>query len=357
MDMRMKKLFVLTALLSASSLVSKADSFGVASGFSLVALGVAASPGHAAVAGSINDGSEVTGRVAAAGMITGIGTIGSALTNTGQFPDPYIADATFGGTTYDLVAAGGIANGININSDGNAFVVNSDGSAFVNGSNGKYLNFNGNGGHKGSLVTAPSASPINFDTLRTSLQNESASIAALVGSTISTQGSNHTTILTATDPNLDVFNITAAEFASGAIDIETHGMNPTIIINVTGAPDGVYTSGGIFLFNGQQDFSSELTNKVLFNFPDATVLNTGSGEFAASILAPYAKLTANTLDGTIIVAQATSLNGEVHNIEFQGTLPNLPPVNHNTPSVPEPGTLALVGTGLLSVASKLRPRK
>jgi len=165
------------------------------------------------------------------------------------------------------------------------------------------------------------------------------------------------TILTTTDATLDVFNITAAEFAAGAIDVETHGTNPTVIINVTGGTAGAYTSGGIFLYNGQQDFSSEKTDKVLFNFPDATTLNTGSGEFAASILAPYAKLTSGTLDGTIIVAQGTSINGEVHNIEFQGTLPTLPPVNHSAPPVPEPGTLALVGTGILSVAAKFRCRK
>jgi|SRR6185312_4869528 len=354
--MKLKEILVLTAVLSASSLVCKADSFGIASGYNVVALGVTASSGHAAVAGNITSNSEVTGRVAAAGSVSGIGTIGSALVNTGQFPDPYAADATFNGTTYDLVAGGGLLSGTNINSDGSAFVVNSNGSTFVNGSNGVNINFNGNGGHKGSLVTNPVTDPIDFNALRTSLENETASIAALVGSTVSTTNSNHTTILTTTDATLDVFNITAAEFAGGAIDVETHGTNPTVIINVTGGTGGKYTSGGIFLYNGQQDFSSELTDKVLFNFPDATTLSTGSGEFAASILAPYATLTAGTTDGTIIVAQA-NLNGEAHNIEFQGTLPNLPPVNHGVPSVPEPGTLALVGTGILSVAAKFRRRK
>jgi choice-of-anchor A domain-containing protein len=344
--MRLKEILVLAVVLSASSLVCKADSFGIASGYNLVALGVAASPGHVAVAGNIKDGSEVTGRVAAAGTISQIGTIGANLGSN----DPFKADATFNGTTYDLVAGGGFTTGTSINSHGSAFVVNSNGSAFTNGG----INFNGGG----KLVTAPNADPINFDTLRTSLENESASIGALAGSTVSTKGQNNTTVLTATDPNLDVFNITAAEFANGAIDVETKGMNPTIIINVTGGAVGAYTSGGIFLYNGQQDFSSQLTDKVLFNFPDATTLNTGSGEFAASILAPYAQLTANTLDGTIIVAQGTSLNGEVHNIEFQGTLPPLtPPVNHSAPPVPEPGTLALVGTGIVSVAAKVRRRK
>ena len=53
--MKLKEILTLAALLSASSLVCKADSFGIASGYNLVALGVDASSGHAAVAGSIKD--------------------------------------------------------------------------------------------------------------------------------------------------------------------------------------------------------------------------------------------------------------------------------------------------------------
>ena len=357
--MKLKEMLVLAAVLSASSLVCKADSFGIASGYNLVALGVAASSGHAAIAGNIISNSEVTGRVAAAGSIKGIGTIGSALRNTSQFPDPYAADATFNGTTYDLVAGGGLTTGTNINSDGSAFVVNSNGTKFVNGSGGVNINFNGNGGHKGSLVTAPTADPIDFSALRTSLENESASIAALAGSTVSTAGSNHTTILTTTDPNLDMSS-TSPRRSSPMVPSMSRPMARTrrsYYQRHRRATAGAYTAGGIFLYNGQQDFSSQLTDKVLFNFPDATSLNTGSGEFAASILAPYAQLTSGTLDGTIIVAQGTSINGEVHNIEFQGTLPSPPPVNHGAPAVPEPGTLALVGTGILSVAAKFRCRK
>jgi choice-of-anchor A domain-containing protein len=342
--MQNRGLLLLTLALTASPLVCKADPFGVASGFSLVALGTT---GTNALAGNIHDGAEVTGRVAAAGEIYSIGTIGSALTNTGQFPDPFAKDATVGGVTYDLIAGGGLGTNVNINSDG---------SAYVNPTNGHTINFNGNGSHKGTLNPNGTATdPIDFNTLRTSLQEESQFLATSPTTGAPIPGKqNVPTILNATDPTLDVFTVTAQEFASGAIDVETHGGNPTVIINVTGSSNGTYTSGGIFLYNGQQDFSSEKTNKVLFNFPDASTLNLNGGEFAASVLAPYANLTAGTLDGTIIVGQVASLNGEVHNIEFDGTLPSPPPVKQSTPPVPEPGTLMLVGTGLLSVAGALR---
>ena len=75
--------------------------------------------------------------------------------------------------------------------------------------------------------------------------------------------------------------------------------------------------------------------------------------FSASVLAPFAILT-NTgqIDGNFIAAQIDS-SGEVHNVEFDGTLPDGP----GTPSsVPEPGTLALLGTGVLSLAGILRKR-
>jgi choice-of-anchor A domain-containing protein len=324
--------------------VCKADPFGIASGFSLVALGTT---GTNALAGNIHDGSEVTGRVAAAGEIFSIGTIGSAL--TGQFPDPFASDATIDGMTYDLVAAGGLGTSVNINSDGDAF---------ASSTNGNTINFNGNGGHKGTLnPDGAAADPIDFDTLRTSMQDESQLLGNLAPTGTPVPGSqNVPTVLNATNSTLDVFTVTAAEFASGAIDIETHGGNPTVIVNVTGSKNGSYTSGGTFLYNGQQDFSSEKTNKVLFNFPDATTLNLSGSEFAASVLAPLANLTAGTLDGTIIVGQVASLNGEVHNIEFDGTLPP-PPTKQSTPPVPEPGTLMLVGTGILSAAGAMRRRK
>jgi len=72
---------------------------------------------------------------------------------------------------------------------------------------------------------------------------------------------------------LTATRISAAEFASGAIDIETGGGDPTVIVNVTGSLNASYTAAGIFLYNCQQHFSIELTNKVPFNFPDATELN------------------------------------------------------------------------------------
>ncbi len=76
-------------------------------------------------------------------------------------------------------------------------------------------------------------------------------------------------------------------------------------------------------------------------------------QFSASVLAPFAVLTGTgQMDGNFIAAQIGQ-TGEVHNIEFDGTLP---PTDPDSP-VPEPGTLALMGTGVLSMAAAIRRKK
>jgi choice-of-anchor A domain-containing protein len=362
---KLRTIVLLTAALSSSSLFCKADPFGIASGYNLVTLGTVNSQGQTVIAGTINDGSEVTGRVASFGKILNLGTVGTNLVG-GQLPDPYFSDSVFGGTSFDVIANGG--------SQGN-IVINSDGSAFVNPPVGTFT-FNGNGGSKGTLVTGNgSNSPLDFTALRNQLQAQSLFLASTAETTaLAALGEVGTVlgfsrpagfgginpsdfVLYAGNDTLDIFTITAAQFANSQLDIHTNpGASPTIIINVIGALNGstiTSSSNGTLEYNEGQHFNSTLTDKIIFNFPDTQALNI-NGEFTAAILAPFAILNAGSdIDGTVLVAQLNSA-GEIHNVEFQGNLPPTPP---NTPAVPEPGTLALVGTGVLSVAGMLRRRK
>lgn|GEM_PF-1237487 len=362
--MKLRTIVLLTAVCS-SPLICNADPFGVASAYNLVTLGTVNANGQTVIAGTVNTGSEVTGRVAAYGKILSVGTVGTNLVG-GQLPDPYYNGSVFGGTSFDVIANGG--------SQGN-IVINSDGSAFVNPPVGTFT-FNGNGGTKGTLVTGNgSNSPLDFTALRNQLQAQSlflgstaetTALAALgeVGTVIGFSrpagfgGINPSDyILYAGNDTLDIFNITAAQFANGQLDIHTNpGASPTIIINVIGALNGgviTSTANGTLEYNEGQHFNSTLTDKILFNFPDTQALNLG-GEFSAAILAPFAILNSGSdIDGTVLVAQLNS-SGELHNVEFQGNLPTPP---NTPPAVPEPGTLALVGTGVLSVAGMLRRRK
>jgi choice-of-anchor A domain-containing protein len=347
--MRIKELFVLAAVLTTTPIICKADPFGIASAYNLTALGTAGTPGHPGLPGNINTNVDVGGRVAAAGSVH-TGQVGQSLSEPNG--DPYRSDATFGNNTFDIVAEGGLPNGATVKSSGNIYS-----STTPSG------NINWNGGGSKQVVTG-SPAPIDFTSLRNTLtaqslflasSTETASLSALgeIGKVLGTNSglpnvNPQAFVLLATNNTLDVFNITAAQFASGILDVHTNpGAHPTIIINVIGNA----AISGQFEYNEQQvSGDSQTTDNVLFNFPDASSVDI-NGQFSASILAPEAVLSGGSqMDGTFIAAQIGS-TGEVHYVPYTGDLPT------DTPSVPEPGTLALVGTGILSIAGAVRRKK
>jgi len=364
--MQSRKIVLLIVALAATPLVCKAGPFGVASGYNVVALGTVNSQGTTVLAGTINDSADITGRVAAAGEILNLTTVGSQLNN-----DPFGNAATFQGVSYAVVAGGGLNSGLSIN-------VNSPGDVFSTPPVPANTTINFNGG--GKLITGATGAtnPIDFTTLRSTLDAQSgflassqeAATAASANETGTVLGFNATIpgdpslhidpsdfVLYASNNTLDVFTITAAQFASGSLDIHTNpGQDPTIIINVTGL---TASDGGTLFYNENEDLDSELTSNVLFNFPTATQVTINDGELSASVLAPFAVLSGGSdLDGNIIAAQIGQ-TGEIHNIEFTGTLPTAPPTttSQNLPPpspVPEPGTLMMVGTGVASLAGALR---
>jgi choice-of-anchor A domain-containing protein len=282
------------------------------------------------IAGNIGTSADVTGRVAAAGMIVTGTTIGSSLN-----ADPWGSLAP-----YDLVSTGGL-------NSGEQFNINSHGNAFAPGSNGSF-NFNG-GGHR---VTTGS-SGIDFDSLRTTLGTESLMLSALaptgqvLGTNQPAYGNPSFFVLVGTDPVLNIFNITAAEFAdtNHPIDIVAP-VGSTIIINVAGTN---LTLGAPLYYNGNQaSGDSSADDQILFNFADAQSVAIDA-QFNASILAPFAVLSGDAQMGGTFIAAAIGQTGEVHNDEFIGTLPDPPGA-----PVPEPASLSLVTVGLIAVSSRLQ---
>ena len=310
--------------LSAGSAVCFADTapFGVASAYNLVALG------YGNTAGNVGTTADVKGRIAAANLVTQSTTIGSTLGS-----DPYgaLADG------YAMVAGTGISatNYFNVNGGGNVYAPTNSAS------------YNWNENPKGTLVTTGS-DPINFTSLRTTLDTESQQLAKLAdtGTVGKVTGSNPSwLVLYGTSKTLNVFTVTAAQFAdtNHPLDIEVPE-GSTVIINVEGT--NVTLGAGIY-FNGKQESdSNDDEGMILFNFPDASTVSI-DGQFDGALLAPFATLTGNSEMGGTFIAAAIGETGEVHYDAFEGTLPSTP-----SPT-PEPGTLVLMGSGLLFMAGRI----
>lgn len=337
-----KNVAVVLFCLFAGCLVSYADSapFGVLSGYNLVALGTVDASGNTAIAGNISTGADVEGRIAAANQVLQATTIGSALGT-----DPYGSLA--GG--YALVAGNGTTTQgyFNINGGGNVF--SSDG------------NYNFNDG--GKLVSSGVA-PINFSSLRTAMDTETVQLASLtangvVGAPTPTGGNPSWLVLSGSSTTLNVFTLTAAQFASvnNPIDIQVPA-GSTVIINVEGT--NVTLGAGIYLNGVQESDSNNDGGDILFNFANAATV-TIDGQLNGAVLAPFAVLTGGSQMGGNFIAASIGGTGEVHNDEFSGTLPtfatpqNLPA--DSLTATPEPGSLTLFGSGILLMAGMIRRRK
>jgi choice-of-anchor A domain-containing protein len=212
-----------------------------------------------------------------------------------------------------------------------------------------------NGGPFAALADGPQASmgasPIDFDSLGTPLDAEGLYLGSLLtaGEVLTAgqpgfpSGANSSwVVLRGSSDFVDIFNISAAQFASAdhPLDIEVPS-GATVILNVAGTPDSL---GGGITINGVQPSQAGAAADVPVHFAGAASASL-DGQFTASLLSSLAIMTGNPpVHGTIIV-HAIADNGAGHNAEFTGDLPSPP-----TAVTPEPGSLLLLGSGTMGIA-------
>ena len=298
--------------------------FGDASAFNLIALN-----------GNIVMGSDVGGRVAASGTVSGQ-SYGGNLQNVtiGGSTDPWGALAS----GYEVVAAGGLVSGGNYNiTVGNVWTT----STVTQLNNSNQWQISGGGiidmtNNSQKVVTGSAASsPINFTSLYNSLSSLSGDLSHLTqSSNVSITSSGGPLVLSTTSKAIStyIFDITSAQFAtSNGLNIEVP-LGSTVLINVSGASASL---SGSVSFNGNQesvnsfDSNGNITGgnndegKILFNFAGATTVNVGN-ELVGAVLAPNAAFTGSNQMGGTVIASSIDYNGEVHNVAFTGSLPSVP---------------------------------
>jgi choice-of-anchor A domain-containing protein len=286
---------------------------------------------------TLND-SDVVGGVAAGGTISVSSVSLASGVGTGSFPGGYSVVGAAG-----VGASSGSMNG-NLY-DGTAGGISSNFSV-----NGSVTDGNGN----------PASAPIDFSDTFHQLDSLSASLGSEADTGSDSCANYYGTITcTASNSGLNVIDVPAGSSQSGTggtvnsydlghnygivIDITTSDPNVTLVINVMGT--SAYLGGAGFTVDGN-------FQKVLFNFPQAQTLVLGGSALTASVLAPFAAVTAGggSVEGNFIALSMTQGTTEFHDDLFTGVLPQ--PLS----ATPEPLSVATIGGGLLLLGWRRRRR-
>jgi choice-of-anchor A domain-containing protein len=365
--MRKLPVIILTMGLMGSFAVeyANADALSLGLGYNLVAL-----------SGNINySGPDIEGGIAAAGNINFNAqqswqtlSVGSKLTPSTNAPNAIVA----GGSVSALNGAHITVNGGGANPGGGSVSGNvvsgstSSPSTFY-ASPGSPIANSGGSLSTGNYWTASGLSSLNKIAKFMSDFYVSMPSSGTVAINKSTGFLDLNAGSPSSVPNTYVFDITAQQFSSTTHALSINFLPPgaTVVINVNGCD----ASTACMLnttptLNGQQFINGDYSH-IVFNFTDPkttaqilTIPNwsqstSGNGtQLDGFILAPYATLEGGgDVGGTIWVASDAS-SGEIHSEGYTGYTPSLP----HSVVTPEPGTLGLMGTGVLFLAGLLRFR-
>jgi len=247
----------------------------------------------------------------------------------------------------NFTATGYAVNELNRAVAGNALVVGKD----LDFSNGSVKNGNVDVGgviKAGPTVTGAytDSDPINFANERTYLLNLSASLNNLVNTGTATYNYSGLQLTASNNSSAQIFDIDGSFFNSrNNTTFSGFSAGQTIILNISGS--GLTFNGGT-----GTDFASYGFN-VIYNFYEATALNTGSGA-TGTILAPLADITGGftAINGNVI-ANSWNTNTQVN---VTGMFKPTEITGLVVTPVPEPESYAmlLVGLGVAGLLARRR---
>jgi choice-of-anchor A domain-containing protein len=173
----------------------------------------------------------------------------------------------------------------------------------------------------GSASKLPNPSPINFGTLSTNLATMSSALNAYPPTASASRPTGSPTVtFTGTDPEMNVFSLTTDQIKGATSFSFNVPAGSAAIINVSGKNTTVGTNA-YFVYAGFNGTPSVPPNsKILWNFPDAKVLQISGMYFPGSILAPVAQATLlnGAINGTVVVHDTLNAATEFHWFPYQG---------------------------------------
>jgi len=282
-----------------------------------------------------DSGSDVQGGLAAGGTISVSGfSVGVDITNLAPF-SPFGGYSVIGGS--NLIASNGSASNSVVyggTSGGGAISSNFSIDGLTSGA----------ATSAGDLVTGGSG-PVDFSVYGSELKTYSSGTLANATESNATPGDSCTVsqysnavtcIATQAGVNIMYINGSSLAAATSGYTIDSTYANASIVIDVTGASDGLSTGGWTF--------SGISAQAAILNFYQAASVSL-NGSAPLSVLAPNAAVTGSngTLTGNLIANSFTAENSyQFDSANFDGSLPA--PV-----AAPEPMSMILIGSALMGL--------